>query len=164
VLNRLASEYRETAWITAPAGIYAVPVGYAESPDRGLRVAVPRWQVTPMYIGAGGKVLLAYLDEAARELVVAHARTTRLPSGESVHVAGLYEELAAIRRNGYAVAHGAVEIAMTAVSVPILGRRGRPVASLSLIGPTARMGTMVDDVVPALVAGARTIARRIAAS
>jgi DNA-binding IclR family transcriptional regulator len=74
----------------------------------------------------------------------------------------LREELALVREQGYAVAVDELEEGLTAAAAPIRNAHGDVVASMSVSGPTFRLGVdRVDDVVPRLVAAAEEVSHRL---
>ena len=95
-----------------------------------------------MHRGASGKVMAAYLEPAERARLL-----------EAVGDPALAAELDRIRDAGYVVTHGELDDGAGAVAAPILDRRGRRLAGLSLAGPTDRIAGalpgLVDDVLAA---------------
>jgi DNA-binding IclR family transcriptional regulator len=162
VMQALAREHGETALLTAPGGTHAMCLASVESPQHAVRLSYDRWRTAPMHLGASGKVLLAHLDEAHAERIIA-APAPHPAGGPEIEEATLRAQLEATRRDGYLVTHGELDEGATAVAAPVLDARGRAIAGLSLAGPTARMRAALDAVVPAVVAGARAIALRIGA-
>ena len=70
-------------------------------------------------------------------------RLPRLPSytAETVTTrARLRRELAEVREQGYAVAVDELEVGLTAIAAPIRNAHGDVIASLSVSGPTFRLG------------------------
>ncbi len=96
-----------------PAGLF-VRVGY----HVGFR--------HPLTIGAHGRALLAFLEPADREPLVA-----RHPL--------LAGELEAGRRRGFAVSADELERGAAGVAAAILDRSGRPVASIGVVAPSPRL-------------------------
>jgi DNA-binding IclR family transcriptional regulator len=87
----------------------------------GLRDTVPLGAVMPLARGSGGKVLLAWSDDA---------------TGHGIPAA----ELAAIRRRGWADSVGEREPGVASVSAPVRDSDGRVVAAISVSGPIGRLG------------------------
>jgi DNA-binding IclR family transcriptional regulator len=162
VMHALAREYGETAILTAPAGLDAIALASVESPQHAMRLSYGRWRTAPMHLGASGKILLAHLDDAAAERVIA-AAPRRPGPGARLDGATLRAQVHAARRDGHAVTHGELDEGASAVAAPVLDGRGRLVAGLSLAGPTPRMERALHRIVPAVMDGARGIATRIAA-
>lgn len=67
----------------------------------------------------------------------------------------LDEELATVRRQGYAVAADELDVGLTAVAGPVHNAHGEVVASVSVSGPTFRFGeARMHQVVPLVTAAA----------
>src|SRR5215210_1596950 len=163
VMTALAREHGETAILTAPGGTHAMGLASVESPQHAVRLSYDRWRTAPMHLGASGKALLAHLDEPHAERILA-APPPHPGGGAQIDEATLRAQIAAARRDCYLVTHGELDEGATAVAAPVLDPRGRPVAALSLAGPTERMRAALDAIVPAVVAGARAISDRVGAS
>ncbi len=82
--------------------------------------------------GASGKAILAVLSEAARAPVMA-----ALPSAGRE---AILQELAAVRRDGFAVSRGEVFAGAVAVAAPFLDVHGVVAGSIGVFGPAARIG------------------------
>lgn len=110
-----------------------------------------------MHAIASGKVLLASLPERT-VLAIARRGLVRYTSRTIVDPRALLEELAMIRRRGYAVAIGEWDERLTAAAVPISDARGSVIATVVVWGAAARVtaGTL-----PNLVTAARDAAQQI---
>jgi DNA-binding IclR family transcriptional regulator len=162
VMEALAARFGETAILTAAGGTHAMCLASCESDRHAMRLSYDRWRTAPMHIGASGKVLLAHLDDAHAERILA-APPPHPAGGAQIDDATLRAQIAATRRDGYLVTDGELDDGATAVAAPILDARGRPVAGLSVAGPTARMHAALAEIVPAVVAGAARVSERIGA-
>jgi DNA-binding IclR family transcriptional regulator len=162
VMEALAERFGETAILTAPGGTHATCLASCESDRHAMRLSYDRWRTAPMHLGASGKVLLAHLDAAHAERILA-APPAPPSGGAPIDEETLRAQIAATRRDGYLVTDGELDAGATAVAAPVLDGRGRPVAGLSLAGPTARVREALPAIVPAVVEGARQVSERIAA-
>jgi DNA-binding IclR family transcriptional regulator len=117
-------------------------------------------QHIPLHATSNGKVLLTGLS--ADEL---DKRLPRLPSYTSETVtskARLRRELAEVREQGYAVAVDELEVGLTAIAAPIRNAHGDVIASLSVSGPTFRLGeSRVKELVPVVQDAADEVSRRL---
>jgi DNA-binding IclR family transcriptional regulator len=117
-------------------------------------------QHIPLHATSNGKVLLSGLsgDEVDNRL-------PRLPSytPETVTTkARLRRELAEVREQGYAVAVDELEVGLTAIAAPIRNAHGDVIASLSVSGPTFRLGEpRVKELVPVVQDAAEEVSRRL---
>ena len=160
MVEGLAHGHGETAILTAPGGTHAMCLASVESDHHAMRLSYDRWRTAPMHLGASGKVLLAHLDDAHAERILADPPPPPA-GGPQIPTATLRRQIAETRRDGYLVTDGELDGGATAVAAPVLDARGRPLAGLSLAGPTPRVRAMLHEIVPAVVAGAAEIARRI---
>lgn len=114
----------------------------------------------PLWAGAGGRALLAFLGEEAieREVAKAHQIThTTLFEPDM-----LRRSLADVRTLGYSVSHGDREEGILSVAVPIMNRQGGLEFSLSIAGPAQRFTEeMALSLVPAMQKMCREISTQI---
>jgi DNA-binding IclR family transcriptional regulator len=117
-------------------------------------------QHIPLHATSNGKVLLSGLsaDEVDNRL-------PRLPSYTADTVttrARLRRELAEVRAQGYAVAADELEVGLTAIAAPIRNAHADVIASLSVSGPTFRLGEpRVKELVPLVQDAADEVSRRL---
>ena len=156
IMRELAREHDETVLLTAPAGPYAIGLDSVE-PLRTVRLSLGRWRVAPMYLGASGKVLLAFLAPRSAERVLASVDGEVTASGHPVELTALRRELAEVRGLGAAVTHGELDRGISGVAAPVLGSGGRPLAGLTLAGPTDRIRPEADRLSEAVREAARAI-------
>jgi DNA-binding IclR family transcriptional regulator len=117
-------------------------------------------QHIPLHATSNGKVLLSGLSSEEVD-----QRVPRLPAytpGTVTSRARLRRELAEVREQGYAVAVDELEVGLTAIAAPIRNAHGDVIASLSVSGPTFRIGeTRVKELVPAVVDASDEVSRRL---
>jgi DNA-binding IclR family transcriptional regulator len=148
VMEELSHQVGETVILTAPCGLEAIVLHAVETERHSVRLSYPRFRRAPMHRGASGKVLAAYLDAGELERLVA---TAGRPD--------LFEELAQIRANGFGFTAGELDPGAAAVAAPILDRRGRILAGLSIAGPEQRVVADVEGTARAVVRAAQKIQR-----
>lgn len=90
----------------------------------------------PAFCTAVGKALLAY-DPEAFERVLSEP-LPQLTSHTICDPARLSTEIAKVRREGIAFDDEEVLLGLSCVAVPVIGPSGKPVAALSVSGPTGR--------------------------
>jgi DNA-binding IclR family transcriptional regulator len=119
VLQRLSADTGESAQLYVREGDQRVCVATHERPT-GLRDTVALGAVLPLAKGSGGRVLLAWAEDAARFEVAPAA-------------------LAAVREAGWAATVGEREAGVASVSAPV--RIGdQVVGAVSVSGPAERLG------------------------
>lgn len=110
----------------------------------------------PLWAGAGGKALLAFLGEEAtsRELEKAHPIT----STTIFNPDNLRKNLAEIRTLGYAISWGEREEGILSIAIPIFNRRGEILFSFSLAGPASRF---TEEIAKSLIPEIQRMCREI---
>ncbi|HEY7031869.1 MAG TPA: IclR family transcriptional regulator C-terminal domain-containing protein, partial [Thermomicrobiales bacterium] len=86
-----------------------------------------------------GKAILAFLPEPDREALLANLAWTAVTPKTITNLDDLRHELERTRLRGYATDNEENEIGARCVGVPILDGAGRPLAAISISGPTARI-------------------------
>jgi IclR family acetate operon transcriptional repressor len=136
-LDRLARATRETTGLAVADGDMLLTVAQADGPNL---VAVGDWtgRVVPIHTTAAGKVLLASMPE--REILrLVRKGLDRFTDHTITQLEPLLEELARIRRRGYATAFGEYDAAMNAVAAPVYDARGHVTAAVDVWGPAFRI-------------------------
>jgi DNA-binding IclR family transcriptional regulator len=131
LMRKLVARQRETVNIYVVHNMARVCIAQEESP-MPLRHVVHVGDELPLWAGASSKVLLRDAPTSLLERIVQSA-----PEGQE-QLPLLTKDIAEAAKAGYGVSHGEREVGLSAVAVPILGRQGEVVASLSYSGPTSR--------------------------
>ncbi|HEY5436067.1 MAG TPA: IclR family transcriptional regulator [Candidatus Limnocylindrales bacterium] len=136
-LDRLAKLTRETTGIGVLEGDQMLTVAQADGPNL---VAVGDWtgRGVPLHSVASGKVLLASLPE--REIMrLVRRGLDRRTERTITQLEPLLEELARVRRRGYAMAFGEFDRGLNAVAAPVHDARGQVIAAVDVWGPAFRV-------------------------
>ncbi|MEU5322290.1 IclR family transcriptional regulator [Streptomyces sp. NPDC021056] len=161
VCERLSEEVGETVNIAVLQEHYAVNLYQVRGPGA---VGTHNWvgQLTPVHATSSGKILLAHLPAKERADVLAASGLQKLTPRTLTTEAALEKDLAVARERGYAVTLEELEIGLHAVAAPIRTHDGEVVAALSASGPAYRFTEeRIDELVPALLQGAREISHRM---
>ena len=148
VMEELSEEVGETVILTAPCALEAIVLHVVEAERHSVRLSYTLFRRGPMHRGASGKILAAFLEPAERRRLL-----------DAVGDPDLEAELDAVARDGFAVTVGELDEGAAAVAAPILDRRGRLVAGLSVAGPADRVTARVPAVRAAVIAAARKVQR-----
>jgi DNA-binding IclR family transcriptional regulator len=127
----------ETIHLMTPEGAEMVLIERLDSP-RPLRIVRPLGSRCPLHASSNGKAVLAFLPEPEREAYLARPLTP-LTANTQTDPDALRSELTEIRRLGYAVNRGELDLEVRAVAAPIFNRSRRPVGSLSISCPASRL-------------------------
>jgi DNA-binding IclR family transcriptional regulator len=139
VLARLHDQTGESVQLYVRSGDRRLCVA-ARDAGAGLRDSVPVGALLPLDAGSGGKVLLAWSDDAGR-----------FPAADPA-------DLAAARRRGWASSVAEREAGVASVSAPVLAD-GVLLGALCVSGPTSRLGSSPGRrLAPLVVDAARELA------
>ncbi|MEC3975425.1 IclR family transcriptional regulator [Amycolatopsis sp. H20-H5] len=114
----------------------------------------------PVYATGVGLALLAHAPADVQEEVLA-ARLKRFTEKTISSAARLRRVLADVRRDGYAISEGQIELLALSVASPVYGPADTVVAAISVVVPSA--GVDPRTLVPAVLAAARGISRSLGA-
>ena len=103
-----------------------------------LNSAPPVGSVSPSYCSASGKCLLAYCSEDYFNQYKNHP-LPRYTENTVTDWQELRQELAQIRKDGYAVDREELELGLMCIAAPIFEKPGKVVAAISISGPVSRI-------------------------
>ena len=160
VLQDLAQNTGEAATLEVLAGSHVIVVDETSgqhvvgmSQDVGTRL--------PAHATSTGKVLLAFAQPDRLDAVLS---TPLEPvTDQTITRAGaLKEQLAEIRRQGYAVANGELEDDFVAIAAPVFNHENDAIAALSVGGPNTRLFSQrVKEIAPQVTEAARKISSHL---
>lgn len=114
------------------------------------------------YCSAPGKAIIAYLPDIQRERVIAHTDFIRFNANTIVSPEGFRDELRKVIRLGYAEDNGEEYTGIYCVGAPVFDRRGYPIASVWITGPSTRVTpALVPGIGKRIREGAAQISRRM---
>lgn len=158
--ERIAESTRETVNINALHAMMGVCIDKVRG-NEGMQLDMRIGSRGPLHCGGAGKAMLAYLNDADQERVLAGpliAMTPKTITSPKV----LRDELARIRQRGYSIDDQEVVMGVWCVAIPILDRNGRPVGALSITGPSPKKaGPEVQPLVALLRDACGAISQRL---
>jgi IclR family transcriptional regulator, acetate operon repressor len=95
-------------------------------------------QISPLYTGATGKALLAFLSDDDLKEYFRTVKLRKVTPYTIVKRSELMAELAVIKKRGYATGTQDRVLGVAAMAAPIFDAAGTPAASLTIAGPLAR--------------------------
>ncbi|HSI40917.1 MAG TPA: IclR family transcriptional regulator C-terminal domain-containing protein [Xanthobacteraceae bacterium] len=115
----------------------------------------------PAYCTSMGRVLLAWSDAATLSAYLADAPFEKLTAKTRTTEAELREELALVRRDGYALIDEELELGLRSIAVPVFDSRERLVCAVNIGVQAARMSIadMPARMLPALQAAQAELRR-----
>jgi DNA-binding IclR family transcriptional regulator len=162
-LEGLVRDSGETGHLAVLDGGEAVYIEKVEA-RRALRIPSAIGRGYPAHATSLGKVLLAHLDDSARDAVIDERGLPRCTPNTITDPDRLREELARIRQRGYAVDDEEYEDGLRCIGAPIVGHTGQVVAALGIGGPVTRVTpTRIDELAELVMAAAGSLSRRMGA-
>jgi len=145
-LERLRQATNETVSLYIRMGDRRVCIEELES-GQEIKYSQALGLAAPLHVGAPGKVLLAFLPPGELEALLATLPLTPVTPNTRTDREQLLEELATVRQHGYAVSVGERSLWASAAAAPIWDWSGKPLAAISVLGPSHRL---TREVLPAL--------------
>jgi IclR family transcriptional regulator, KDG regulon repressor len=137
-LRELNHSTRETIHLTVRHGATAVYVDKLDSPEP-VRIYSRIGASVPLYSSAVGKVMLAYMQPAERDTLLAQVEFKRFTPNTIGSTQELLAYLQKVRRQGFAYDLEENERHIRCIAAPIWDHSGVVNASLSITGPAVRM-------------------------
>lgn len=137
-LKTLLNQFDETVCLIEPRGLDRICIEVLET-RKELRVVADLGRAQPIYSGASGRVLLAFLPEEEMLAILDHSEILALTPRSVVNRKQYLNELTVARKQGFAYAVDQVIVGSAGVSAPILDQNGGVVAAVVVRGPTARI-------------------------
>lgn len=139
-LEMLYREVNENVMLTTRVGLERMYIEQIQC-DHELRQVVEVGKRMPLWAGAPGKAILAYMEEEEIKAVMKELKKSGvrvLASGQVVDIDKLRQELGEIRQQGYSLTSGERTAGLHAVAAPIFGGDRRVLGAISTGGPEAR--------------------------
>ena len=136
LLAELAERSKESAALMMISGNRALCVEMIDS-SQALRCCYQKGYSQPLRYGASARALLAFMDEALREQILAE-----LPPAERTL---MIQSLVQVREQGYAVSQDEIDQGVWGVSAPVFGSREHLLGAISLMAPVDRVGALQNQ-------------------
>ena len=163
ILGRLVDLYHETASISVLDGIESVIVEKMES-DVAMRVTSQIGKRSPLHCSAGGKVMLAFQKPETGERIIAALPLKRYTAKTITDPEQLRQNLAEIRKLGYAVDDEEIQDDQVCISAPIWNHEGLVIAAITIPGPASRIRNKgVATIAQSLVEAAQELSMKLGA-
>jgi IclR family acetate operon transcriptional repressor len=161
ILQRVVEEVGEACNLTVLDGTQVTYLDRVES-EWPLRISFRQGSKVPAYCSASGKLFLALMPPAKRDLLLHQIPLERLTDNTITNKSELLKELTEIRRNGYALDREEFLSGLVCLAAPIFQKKGRSracVAALAIQAPVTRMSQSdILTQLPVLQKAAETLA------
>lgn len=139
-LKELCNISGKTAHMFVRNGAYAVYVEKLENPDLSIRMYSQIGKRIPLYCSAGGKALLAWMNEEDIKQIVGELPMVQHTKNTITDISKLLEELERVRNQGYAVDWYEHEDNVFCIAAPVFRNTNVPIASIGIAGTVLDIG------------------------
>jgi IclR family transcriptional regulator, pca regulon regulatory protein len=139
VLDRLCEAVRESCSISILDGTDILYVARSSTTVRILSVDLGVGSRLPAYCTAMGRVLLAFQSEARLRDYFAEAKFTACTKRTLTSPKKLMEQLAQVRKLGYAIVDQELEIGLRSISIPVKAKANTVIAAMNVGTQAARV-------------------------
>ncbi len=152
-LERLAEATGESASASILDGTDVVYIARA-SQKRVVSISLGVGSRIPAYCASMGRVLLAAMPDCEARSRLEHSDRRQLTSQTLTGVEDLMGELAAVRRDGYAVVDEELELGLRSIAVPVIAGNGRVLAAFNVGAQAVRVSVQdfKERVLPRMLA------------
>jgi DNA-binding IclR family transcriptional regulator len=137
VLRELVLTTGESATFYIREGQERVVIAREEGTE-AIRFSVQVGQRMDLHAGAAGKVLLAYLSETERNIILTSKPLAKRTSATITNPNALIVELKNVKRNGYAISKGERNPDSFSLAAPVFERKDLLLGAISVAGPISR--------------------------
>jgi ABC-type glutathione transport system ATPase component len=115
-------------------------------------------EMSPIHLGASGRVLMAYLSDEGRKRIIEQEGLERITPKTITNPKELEASLKEIRDRGYGISIEEKVPGSYAVAAPIFGADGQLAASLCIAGPLSRLSDEQQDLnIKSIISAARKL-------
>jgi DNA-binding IclR family transcriptional regulator len=118
-----------------------------------LRYSVELNKWLPVYTGATGLAILAFLDAAERAMIIQRTRLVPATSRSITDRYRLEVELQRVRDQGYAITHGQRTVGSVGLGAPVFGSNGAVIGDICLTMPESRFDKKTEKGIAELLIG-----------
>lgn len=137
-MERLVEATGEAICLNVLRGLERV-VAEAVNAHYELCVAPKIGSSDPIYVGASGKVIMAFLDTEEVDEIIQQTQLKPVTKDTITDPKRLKSEFTKIRRQGYAISHGETLPGGASVAAPVFDSAGKVVGAIDLRGPQVRL-------------------------
>jgi IclR family acetate operon transcriptional repressor len=136
---------QETTGLNVPIGLEYILLDQVEC-KLPLRHVLQLGTRTPLWFGAPGKAMLAFMDESEINEIIDKIKSSseKIPvSGEILEIGKLLGEIDEVRKQGFTISTGELTSACVAVASPVFDHRNKVIGSIIVTGPIPRFNKKI---------------------
>jgi IclR family KDG regulon transcriptional repressor len=138
VMEELRGITKETISLYIVQGHHRMCIEWLRSPH-SMRYDTRPGELMPLHCGAGGKALLAHLNDERREIALQPENLISYTDSSITNRSEIERELEKIREQGFAISQGEFVEGVVSIASPICDSDGKVIAAISISGPRARI-------------------------
>lgn len=138
-LKEIAIQFNESVCLALEQDLAIVYISVFLLPNQTLRSIQRVGNRAPMHCTGTGKLMLLNHDEVFLDQLIAGRGLPGFTPNTLTDRQRLLDELAAVRRQGYALDREECEIGSNCLAAPVYDYTGKIIAAISVTGPTARL-------------------------
>lgn len=162
ILIKLSELTGETSFIVIRSGYEAVGIERVEGHNYLRMLFLEIGKTMPLYIGAGPKVLLAYMNDDDINKHIKKSELTRWTKHTVVDPEKIWEDIKSIREQGFALSMEDVTMGAAAVGAPIRNEHDKVIGAVSISGSSVHYeGENLKRLIGAVKNAAVEISRRM---
>ncbi|MBB3106033.1 DNA-binding IclR family transcriptional regulator [Psychrobacter luti] len=144
ILQKLVDELKETCGIGVPYQMNMIYTNRAQT-TLPIQIYLPVGAKSPLWCTATGKLYLSQLPCTSRDKILQNLSLDKFTKNTITNIDALNAELDSIAATGIGIDNEEFISEMVAISVPVLDKKSRYLASLYLHAPTIRVS--LDDLI-----------------
>lgn len=138
VMRKLCEASGETIFLSGLHGNRSIVLERVDSPNH-IRFVSEVGAIKPLYAGASGKIMLAFLPKSKQKKIIEKAESVSLANGKQLEQKEIIEELDIAKKNGYSVSDSEVYKGVKSIAAPIFLGEKQVFASIAILGPEIRI-------------------------
>ncbi|MGI5989910.1 MAG: IclR family transcriptional regulator [Lachnospiraceae bacterium] len=160
ILKKLAEQVRETVFMAILSGDEIIYVEKVNSPRSIANNAIVGGK-KPVYCTGLGKAFLSFLPVEESNQILEHVQLKKITPNTITNREELKKQLAAFRKQGYAIDNEEIETGLYCFSGPLYDASGHMTAAISVSGPTSRMKENEKQILPCLLTASKEISEKL---
>jgi len=160
LLVDLCAKTQETATLSIRSGMHRLYIDQV-TPSREVKMTVVLGRSFPLHAGGSSKAILAHLAADDLEAYMSDVVLDSLTESTITDPDLLAQDLARIRRAGFASSVNERQAGAASVAAPIFDHSGGPVAAISLCGPAERFQDEAEEAAKLIVAAGKQLSERM---
>ena len=156
-IQKLSDETKESVYLSIRSGHRFIFISGIDSTYH-VKVSITVGTETELYMGAAGKIHLAYMPPSSLEKYIKQTHFKRYSPKTILDPQQLKTELSRIRENGYSISVGEWDQDAAGIAAPIWGIGEEPAATIGIYLPLTRFGDeRKQDLVKLMMENAKAI-------